>query len=1065
MCKFATDEKLTSQLPAVLLLVNMGYEFISPDDALRERQNRRSNVILEGILRTQLKKINRFQHKDQTYRFSEENIQTAIQKLKSVKYDGLLQTNEKTFNLLTLGTALEQTVNNITKSHTLHYIDWRNVHRNRFHVAVEYSVMRRNRMETARPDIVLFVNGIPFCVIECKAPDTPVDEAVSQSIRNQNDEYIPGLFVYSQMVIGMNKNCAKYATVGTSAKFWSLWRETAIEEGNAGHEKIKKLVSRQPEEQARRNIKKTLGLASDLPAGSRIVTTQDKTLYALVRPERLLQLSYNFTLFDGGIRKIARYQQYFVVQSALNRLQKKDSDGIRRGGIVWHTQGSGKSLTMVMLVRNLALRNIVRNPRIIVVTDRRDLDRQLDNTFAACGLNPHHANSGKHLLDLVSNTSAGIITTLVHKFSTALKYREFCDNSSDIFILTDESHRTQYGELAAQMRRVFPRACYIGFTGTPLMKKEKNSFRKFGGLISPHYSISQAVRDKAVVPLLYEGRHVEMEQNQRAIDIWFERHTNGLSKEQKADLKKKYARAEMLQKTEQVVYMRAFDISEHYRENWKNTGFKAQLVAPGKSTAIKYHKFLNEIGAVTSDVVISAPDDREGYEEYDKESENEVVTFWHRMMTRYGGENEYLSQVINNFKYGEEPEILIVVDKLLTGFDAPRNTVLYLCRTLKEHTLLQAIARVNRICDHKEYGQIIDYENILQELDTALTMYKALEKYDEKDLSETLISVKKETARLSAHHAALLDIFKEVATSRDEEAYERLLANEDIREMFFERLFSFAKTLKLALSSETFIEETPPDIIARYKSDLKRFVHLKRAVQIRYAQAVDYRDYEPKIQKLLDTHIQAYSVSKLNSPTNIFNEESFSKIKDEKPEYGANTAASKAERIAGAMKKTISEKMEEDPALYKKFSQLIQTVIDDFRARRISDLEYLRQISDIGTDFTRKSRKDVPGIIRENPTAAAYYGTIRTVLDNKDMPDSACDDICAVFAEKICDIFNKYVKVQFWDDEDARNRVADKIDDYMYDTIIDEKGISLSEEQMDLIIQHIFEIAKKRWNL
>ena len=257
------------------------------------------------------------------------------------------------------------------------------------------------------------------------------------------------------------------------------------------------------------------------------------------------------------------------------------------------------------------------------------------------------------------------------------------------------------------------------------------------------------MKDKAVLPLLYEGRHVEMVQNQSAIDLWFDRHTSDLNKKQKADLKKKYARAEMLNKSDQVIYMRAFDISEHYRANWQGTGFKAQLVAPSKAAALKYHEDLKYIGYVISEVIISAPDTREGHEEVDEGPIDQVGKFWDKMMKRFGSEDEYTKQIINQFKHGEEPEILIVVDKLLTGFDSSKNTVLYLCRTLREHTLLQAIARVNRSNKGKDFGYIIDYASVLGELDKALTMYEAFEGFDEEDLAGTLTSINIEVRMLA----------------------------------------------------------------------------------------------------------------------------------------------------------------------------------------------------------------------------------------------------------------------------------------------------------------------------
>jgi type I restriction enzyme R subunit len=625
MTSFQTDEKHLSQIPALHLLINLGFEYVSPDEALSGRQGRMSNVLLENILRLQLKEINHIRYKGNDYLFSEENIQSAIQKLKAIKYDGLLKTNEAVYDLLTLGTALEQTIEGDSRSFTLQYIDWRNPGRNRFHITAEYSVERSRSTETTRPDLVLFVNGIPFCVIECKAPRIEVEQAISQSIRNQNDDYIPKLFVYTQLVLAVNKNTARYATAGTAAKFWGLWKESY---GHAQWSGLNEAINRPLPDETLEKIRHALNIEKDSFSHDRSITEQDKTIYSLCRPERLLELAWKFTLFDGGFKKVARYQQYFVIKSTLNRVKQIDGNGSRKGGVIWHTQGSGKSLTMVMLVRNLALDTELLNPRIVLVTDRDDLDKQLGNTFAACGLEADRAGSGKNLLDLVSEKKSGIITTLIHKFEKAFTVKKYQDDSPDIFILVDESHRTQFGSFSAHMRQMFPNACYLGFTGTPLLKKEKNSFDKFGELIDPHYSITQAVEDRAVVPLLYEGRHVEMNQNKAAVDLWFERHTQGLTKAQQADLKRKYARTEMLNKTDQVIYMRAFDISEHYRAAWQGTGFKAQLVAPNKASALRYHACLNEIGMVSSDVVISPPDMREGYEETDDETTDEVVKFW-----------------------------------------------------------------------------------------------------------------------------------------------------------------------------------------------------------------------------------------------------------------------------------------------------------------------------------------------------------------------------------------------------------------------------------------------------
>jgi type I restriction enzyme, R subunit len=1069
MCGFQTNEVMTSQIPAVQLLVAMGYTYLSSAEALRERQDRTLNVLLENILRNQLKEINSISYRGGDYLFSEENVQSAVQKLKNIKYDGLLKTNEAVYDLLTLGTAMEQAVEGDSKSFNLNYIDWRNVERNRFHVTVEYSVERARSTETARPDIVLFVNGIPFCVIECKSPQVEIEQAVSQSIRNQNDDHIPKLFIYTQMVLALNKNSAKYATTGTAAKFWSVWKERLLDSESRESGKLQEIVNKALHKDILSSVAYFLDVKPTLEDADRLVTEQDRALYALCRPERLLELAWKFTLFDGGLKKIARYQQYFVVKSTLNRIKHFDGTGSRKGGVIWHTQGSGKSLTMVMLARNLALDPEILNPRIVLVTDRDDLDKQLGNTFAACGLDAERATSGRNLLELVAEKKSGIITTLIHKFDKAFAVKKYQDDSPDIFILVDESHRTQFGSFSARMRQMFPHACYLGFTGTPLLKKEKNNFTRFGELVEPHYSISQAVDDGAVVPLLYEGRHVEMSQNQVAVDLWFERHTQGLSKKQQADLKRKYARAEMLNKADQVIYMRAFDISEHYRANWQGTGFKAQLVAPNKVSALKYNDYLDEIGIVTSDVVISPPDMREGYEETDDETTDEVVKFWQKMMKRYGNEEEYTKQLINQFKHGSEPEILIVVDKLLTGFDAPRNAVLYLCRVLREHTLLQAIARVNRLYEGKEFGFIVDYANVLGELDKALTMYSAFEGFDESDLVGTLSSINSEIEKLPGRYSDLWDLFKTVKHSYDEEAYEVLLADDELREEFYSRLSEFAKNLAIALSSEKFLFDTDAKTLSRYKADLRKFQSLKVSVRLRYAEAIDYRDYEPKIKKLLDTHIQANEVIQLNEPVNIFDDKVFSQVKEEQGIYHTKkTTASKADMIAHATKKVITEKMDEDPAYYEKFSKLVQQAIDAFRAKRISDLDYLNKVLDIRNKVVGKVHDDVPDMLSGNEDAMAYYGVLKPFIELAGKGEECLkskadlDVIVANTAIAIHSMLEKHKKVHFWYDEDAQKQTANEIDDYLYDELKTKKGIELSLDQMDELIEKVMQVAKHR---
>jgi type I restriction enzyme R subunit len=1058
MPNFPTSERHLSQLPAIQLLMAMGYDYITPSQTMVQRNGKSSQVILEQILRDQLKKINTLHHKGNTYLFSEENIQTAIQQLKNAPYDGLQRTNEAIYDLLTLGTTLPQVVEGDNRSFSFRYIDWINWENNVFHVTAEYSVDAPKGTGTIPVDIVLFVNGIPVSVIECKSSVIDLDQGISQCIRNQNEDHIPKLFTYVQLVMAVNKNEGKYATVGTPKKFWSLWRELELDEPA-----LESLVNSTLDSTQKKNLFSEVFtdelsiIHSQAIGGYRMVTKQDDLLYSLCRPARLLELIYKFIVVDSGIKKIARYQQYFVVKSTLARVKNFDKGSRRTGGMIWHTQGSGKSLTMVMLARNLALDPEIVNPRIVLVTDRDDLDKQLSNTFTACGLDPKRATSGRNLLSLINEHQATLVTTIINKFDKALNAKNVQELSPDIFMIVDESHRTNFKHLAARMRQMFPNACYLGFTGTPLLKVDKNNFDKFGGLIEPHYSIRQAVEDKAVVPLLYESRHVELQQNKEAIDLWFSRHTQGLSDEQRGDLKKKYARANMLNKTDQVIYMRAFDISQHFRTAsfGKGTGFKAQLVAPDKASAIKYHHYLNDIGHVSSEVVISPPELREGYETVEDEPTDEVIKFWKKMMQRYGNEDNYTKNIINEFKNGSEPEILIVVDKLLTGFDAPRNTILYLCRVLREHTLLQAIARVNRLYEDKEFGYIIDYANVLEELDKALSRYDEIEKLDVKD---TFTSIDKEVAQLPQHHSDLWAHFKEIKNKNDEHAYEEFLGDQEKREIFYELLSIYSKTLGIALSSEQFISTVPDYLLSRYKDDLKKFHYLRISVKKRYSDTVDYSDYEPKIKKLLDTHIQANEVLQLHAPVNIFDDRTFKKVLEDQGISTKGGKASIADTIAHATKRYITEHMGEDPVFYERFSKLVQQAIDEFKAKRLSDLDYLNQIVSLRNSVKEKKRDHLPELIRANEHASAIYENIYPFIQNNLLSDDFVAQASLVFLG----LFEKYRKVDFWSDLDAQKQVKNAIDDYYYDILKKQHGLSLSINEVDALIDKLMNLANHR---
>ena len=1056
------QEKLISQLPAVALLQNLGYEHLPPGEASQARGDRLGGVVLDKVLTDQLRQLNTVRFRGREYPFSEGNILAAVQALKDIVEDGLLPTNEKVYDLLCMGKSLPQSIEGDTRSFQLHYIDWERPDNNVFHVTEEFVVERSGSHETRRPDIVLFVNGIPLVVIECKRPDMkdPIGQAISQHIRNQQQDEIPRLFYYAQLLLAVSKNEAKYATVGTAPKFWSAWREDPGESDAADLED--RVNIRLSERQLDRILASGGSWARQRESyGSleRQVTPQDRALYSLCRKDRLLELIFRFTLFDGGEKKIARHQQYFCVNKILHRVRRPGPDGTRLGGVVWHTQGSGKSLTMVMLAEALALERGLGDFKIILVTDRVDLDDQIYRTFHHCGVQPVQAKTGRHLAQLLGDNKARIITTVIDKFELAVGKAGMRNEHPEIFVLVDESHRGQFGELHAKMKQALPNACFIGFTGTPVMKRDRSTIERFGGLIDA-YTLQQAVRDKAVVPLLYEGRHVDQTVDSETLDAWFERVTDRLSEEQKRDLKRKFASSDQLNRAEQKVMRIAWDVSQHFGDNWSHTSCKAQLVAQDKATALLYKRFLDEFGTVSSEVLISGPDEREGETDVHEESSDAVKAFWKKMMAKYGSEKEYNRQLISAFKQAEEPEIIIVVDKLLTGFDAPRNTVLYLTRRLRSHALLQAIARVNRLHDGKDFGYIIDYRGVLQNLDEAFDLYGRLAEYELEgihDLAQAVTDVESESGKLRQRHSDLWDLFKTIRNRRDEEEYEQLLADEGLRDRFYERLSVFSRTLAVALSSVRFLEETPEKRIASYKADLRFFMRLRNSVRRRYAEVVDFKEYEPRIQKLVDQHVGTGEVERITDLVDIFNTDAFAK------EVGRLAgSASKADTIAFRTKRTIHDRIQEDPAFYRRFSELLEEAIRAFREDRLSDAEYLGKVKKIAERVRNRTGDDIPEALAHRDVGKAFFGVLQEAFAAHTGKAADAREISTTASLAIDDIVQAHRIVNWTRNTDVQNRMKGAMEDYLFE-LMEREQLELSFEEIDGILESVLDIALVRY--
>ena len=1018
-----------SKYPAIELLCKLGFEYISPEDCMAQRGSL-YDVLLKDILRKQLNAINQFEFGGIIYKFTADNVEKAIKDLDEPLTDGLVRTSEKIYNALMLGKSyLEKLADGTSKSFNLKYIDWEHPENNVYHVTEEFSCDSWDKQKNARPDIVLFVNGIPFAVIECKAPTISEDQAVEQMIRNQGKDYIPQLFKYAQIVVATNKNAVKYATCGTGKNFWSVWREEQTEWQDKLIEQH--IAGREP-------------------------TVQDRGVVSLLSPDRLLKLTKYFTLYDGNIKKICRYQQFFAVEEIIKTINTNDTAGNRQSGVIWHTQGSGKSLTMVMVAKYILEEMSSCNPRVVIVTDRKELDKQIAKTFVHTRLAPARATSGKHLIELINKGSADVITSIINKFNT-VENSGLKNHSRDIFVLVDESHRSNYGSLATKMRTVFPNACYIGFTGTPLMKNEKNTMAKFGKLIHK-YTIKDGVEDKAIVPLIYEGKFVDQNVDEDNIDLWFNQVTKRLNDAQKADLRDKWSTIKRLASTDARIKRIALDVNLHFIEGYKNTGFKAMLACNFKKDAIRYQKCFEEFGDLTTAVVISAPDMREGATEVDESNDDLVVSFWNKMMDQYGNADDYEEAIKNKFIDGEI-DILIVCSKLLTGFDAPRTQVLYIDKELKDHSLLQAIARTNRLFEGKDFGLIVDYRGLINKLDSAMEVYSGagLEQFDSADIKGVIVDVMACVGRLREAHSHLCDIFVTIKNKEDTEEIEQFLADDEIRGKFYDALCVFGRALNSVLNSEKAYAAFEKWEIAKYQSAFIFYSKVRRSVKIRYADVIDNREYEKQMQNLLDTHMSVVGIKQITNPVDILNKEELEKELEE-----LGSLRSKADAITSHMTKSIKAHRDENPAYYDSFSKRIKEALEEYKNRVISEAEYLDKMKAIMADY-RKGTTNItyPEKIKGNVHAQAIYGVITAILDDE-IDINGNIDIISDISLEVTTIIQNHDMVDWQTNKEIHNKIAQDIDDMFY-RLEKENGFLIDFDTIDKIIENVITVALRRF--
>jgi len=851
---------------------------------------------------------------------TEENANRVMRSITSIQATSVIEANELIQSILEKGATITQDKDDNLglKSQDVMLIDYENINNNDFNLVRQFRVMH---LKENILDVVLFINGLPITIIECKSPTlkTPMEDGIEQLSRYQESESrfrnvgCPKVFNTSQILVSTFKDQTKYATNFTPERHWSEWKV--------------------PHPLTLDDLSKKLGRAP---------SSQDIFLFGVCTKQNLLDLIQNFIVYEREqgkiIKKLAKYQQFRAVNNLIKKVTKKQE---RQGGVIWHAQGSGKSLTMLWTAVKLRRKSELANPTLVIVTDRTDLDDQISGTFKRCGFpNPIQTTSAKHLQELLRDPVGQTIMTTIQKFQDASDIYPVLTENPNVFVLVDEAHRTQYKSLAANMRNAVKNGCFIGFTGTPISKKYRNTIDTFGSYIDI-YDHRQSVKDGATVPIFYEGRMPELSVTGNSIDELFDRLFADYSQKEREQIKKKYANPESIALTPQRIKMICLDILKHYEQFILPNNFKAQIVTFSRRAAISYKRMLDELHGPTSVVLIS-------------KSHNDEAEFvpYHKSKTEE-------QEVIRQFKEEKDPKIIIVCDKLMTGFDAPVEQVMYLDSPLKEHTLLQAIARVNRTYPHKQYGLVIDYWGVSEDLQEALNMFTREE-------SEGFVHTdyKKEILpRLQAAHNAAMNFFSEININ-DIEACVKYLESPDRRAAFDQRFKLFANYMDMLF---------PDPKALQFVKDLKHLAEIRTRARNRYRdEQLSLRECSEKIRKLIEEHIRAEGIIQIIEPTSIFSE------KFDKEIERINSTEAKASEIEHAIKHEITFKVDEDPVYYESLKEKLLKILTDYKDGRINAAKQLTLLKEV-LDEMRHPEKHAEEI-GVDPKIAPFYN----LLENKD---------------------------------------------------------------------------------
>jgi type I restriction enzyme R subunit len=980
--------ELVEDPAAELLRVLFDYQLLSADDVRTLREGVASEPVLTSRLTECVARLNPWLDSD--------GIRRAVARVARIGGTDLMEANEKGHVALSYGVTAAHGEQGRRQDRTVRFFDFDDPAANAFEFARQVNV--RGPRESIVPDIVIYVNGIPIAVIECKSPALadPIRDAIRRFRRYEGrDEFsglgAPRLFETTQISIALARDAAKYGTTLTPSRYWAEWKDA---------------YPLAPEVLAAR-----LGRAA---------TAQDILLVGLLNPVNLLDLIRNFVVFeteDGRrIKKLARYQQFIAVGKAIERI-KSALHPNRRGGVIHHTQGSGKSLTMVFLSTKLRRLREAENPTLVVVSDRIDLDNQITAQFQRSGFpNPVQAESGDELRELLSGGAGTTVLTTVHKFHTAVPKRSaVISHANNIFVLVDEAHRTQYGAVAARMRAGLPNACMIAFTGTPIDKKDRSTREVFGDYLH-RYLIDQAVTDGATVPIYYEMRDARLRIEGRDLEQEIRTAFPGLSSHEIEQLKRGMRLQEKLAGATARVDAIARDILHHYRTVIEPNGFKAQVVAISREVAVNYLEALRRLGAPACALVMSTSNDDPA-----------------RLKAHHLSKRER-DKIIARFKRKDDPlKILVVCDMLLTGFDAPVEQVMYLDAPLREHTLLQAIARVNRPADRKSYGLVVDYWGDSRRITEALDLFSEAD-----GVMSALRPLSEKVQLLESRHRAAMRLFDNV-DRQNEEACLSLLAPDDVRAKFeldFER---FAEAMDMVLPDPKALEEP-------YASDLKWLVRMRAVAHRRYRdERFDTEPYGAKVGEIITAHMKVEGVEQLLSPVDIL-DPAFK-------EYVDNLASpeAKAAEIEHAIRHEIHVHRDENPVAYQSLSNQLENLIAARRRDRVlSAANIKRLVRDL-----ENLASHVVGVRQGKTGGSGLTGIGAAILPiiNLDQPtgNGKTDT-----AREIAFSLEQYATVVDWQQkEDVKRQMRRAVKDHL-------RAVGVSSSHIETMTAKIMDVARAR---